>query len=527
MSTKSKMSDPFGILSVMKRSRKIYDQETYDGLSDLQKHCFKLVKDEENVLIHGPGGTGKSHLIKFICRELSDGFQHNQTQSSQSSQSPNDNTLGSRRIAITASTGIAAASIGGHTIHSWSGIWRDNEPWDHIVARCHSKKYKERWSMTDLLIIDEISMMPAHMFQMLDHLGRTIRCKPLLPFGGMQVVCVGDVMQLPPVRKSSDPSHYGQYFFTAKCFDELVPVENRIELDISFRHSHDPKWSKLLSELRLGIITPETDKLLKSREQPQEENDTILYAINDSVNRENRERLDELDGDEHVFDHKFTVYNKRLSKAQQERLRGNMIRNNRCDAQLRLKEGAKIVHIVNNTDLDLVNGSQGLIVGFDEQHGQPIVDFDVVNSEEKLRLTIGQKVWDATMENPGDNVDKKDSKSATGSTGGSNDYSKRQYTKQKYRDRDMPDASLCQYPLRLAFALTGHKSQSMTLTNMFVQFSDIFEYNQAYMMLSRCSTANGTKIGKYTPKVIKTHPEALKFTQVLIANSQKIKAALP
>jgi ATP-dependent DNA helicase PIF1 len=476
--------DDFGFGAAAQEHRQVQDTEGYASLSTLQKHCFDLIRQRKSVLISGPAGTGKSHLIKFVCQELSDANR-------------SADRMSSRKIAVTGSTGIAGANVLGHTIHSWSGIWLANEPFDHIVSRCSGGKFKRRWRRTDLLIIDEISMLEARLLQLLDHLGRVIRHKPSLPFGGMQVVLVGDAMQLPPVRKTDDPEDHGQYFFKAKCFDELVLPEHRIELDVNFRQATDPAYAAGLNRLRLGELTPDFWKLLRSRVGEPTRDDVMLYAKNVDVDQENEDALEDIDEPKHAFEHTFEIFGFMAAKAA-KKLERRMLKDCRASVDFHgtmfLKKGARVIHVTNDSNTGLVNGSQGTVVGFHEKYGNPIVEFDSLMdaADAKNRVVMMPWTWEAPKENPG--------------------------------DAQPPPAKLRQYPLKLAFALTGHKCQGMTLNRVFIQFSDIFEDNQAYVMLSRVRTSKGLTIGHLSKSVIGTHPEALAFTRKLIANSAAVAA---
>lgn len=274
------------------------------GLNAKQLKAFNLIVfEKQNVHIAGAAGTGKSHLLSYTVRALK--------------------RLG-RKVAITATTGVAADNLNHSsmateetacTINSWMGCgWCTDTAEKEAFTVKHYPKTWDRWKNTDVLIIDEISMMHPKFFVKIDHIARILRSQPDLPFGGLQMVLCGDWFQLEPVDKydhynnldSADDLNNGdgsdkpkiQFCMETASWKEAITHENVIILTENFRQQRDPVFQKLLSEIRQGILSSESEALLQSRidapleKIPSHIKPTFLLSLDLHVKQENKSCLE-------------------------------------------------------------------------------------------------------------------------------------------------------------------------------------------------------------------------------------------
>ena len=253
------------------------------GLSAEQQEAAARALAGENLFITGAAGTGKSFLMRYVIQELK-------------------KSKGGEAVAVTAPTGIAAVNIGGSTIHSFSGIGLGRGDPMAILARVlKSQKALVNWKQARVLILDEISMLSAELFDLLDFIGKQVR-RVDRPFGGLQLILCGDFLQLPPVSRASEP-----YAFQAKTWAGAGLDEGTIVLAQQHRQVNDSEFVSMLNELRRGICSQQTVEALDSchthRKPPPTDGilPTQLYCTNRDVDQENEERLKQLRGDGVVF----------------------------------------------------------------------------------------------------------------------------------------------------------------------------------------------------------------------------------
>jgi len=347
--------------------------------------------------------------------------------------------------AVTASTGIAATHLGGMTIHSWSGlgISQDITEEELDIIESRAKVFK-RINEIEILIIDEISMLHRRTLQDIDRIMRHIRREPSEPFGGVQVIVSGDFFQLPPVTKSYESSQ-DRYAFMAPVWVEANFTV--CYLDKQYRQGNDDLLN-LLNNIRSQSLSEKDKAFLESRSIPadSEEQMTQLFTHNQNVDTLNKKELATIDEKEKKSTAK-TKGNKQLV--------AGLIRNILAPEELVLKIGAQVMFVKNHPEGDYMNGTMGEVIEF-KLSGNPVV-----------KLSSGRKI--ETEE----------------STWSIND------------DNGKVLASFTQIPLRLAWAITVHKSQGMTLEKACMDLSNCFERGQGYVALSRVSSAEGLYLSGY------------------------------
>lgn len=359
--------------------------------------------------------------------------------------------------AITASTGIAATHIHGQTIHSWSGIGirRSLGPYD-LDQLTTTEYLVKRIQNCTVLIIDEISMIDASMLDMLDIVCREMRSRDEV-FGGIQVVLVGDFFQLPPVTKGGEESRFA---FESTVWSRMRPVI--CYLTEQHRQS-DRTFLSILSAIRKDAYTPSHHQHLAARKIEGDIYDpdaalTRLFSHNVNVDTINDAELEKLES----FPNTYTMIGKG-----KESLVAGLMKGCLSPEVLILKVGATVMCTKNNAQKGYVNGTLGTVVGF-----EPMTKYPIIETRDGDRITIEPEVW--ILEENG---------------------------KQK--------ASITQIPLRLAWAITIHKSQGMSLDSAVMDLSEVFEYGQGYVALSRVRTLDGLHLLGWNERTFQVHPKIL------------------
>ena len=383
--------------------------------------------------------------------------------------------------AVTASTGIAATHIGGVTIHSWSGLGILNmvsdQDLDDLLSREHLWK---KVLNTHILIIDEISMIGPGFLDGVDRVCRAIREKPDVAFGGIQVIFSGDFFQLPPVVRrgqvepGTKPKRYA-WQSTAWLDADIVPCY----LSTQFRQSDDDSLLRILNDIRDGEATEDSLADLKERFNVpfDEKNPPIrLYTHNADVDSINQKQLDQLEELPHFFE-----ATTRGSKANIAILEKGCMAN----MNLELKVGAIVMFIKNNHEKNYANGSMGVITEFDTHSGYPLVD-----------LYSGGTI----LASPDTWAIEQDGKSK---------------------------AELHQIPLRLAWAITIHKSQGMSLDAAEIDLTNCFEMGQGYVALSRVRSLDGLYLKGFNATATQMDPLTIRvdgrFQELSEENENKLQ----
>lgn len=450
-------------------------------LSQEQRKVLSMVVDEgKNVFFTGSAGTGKSVLLREIIRELR--RKH--------SKSPD-------AVAVTASTGIAACNIGGVTIHSFAGIGLGKEPVAQLVSKIRkNRKATGRWSRTQVLIIDEISMVDPALLDKLEEIARVLRKKPK-PFGGIQIVITGDFFQLPPVN----PGGSVTFAFDAQCWEHVV--QHKVNLTQVFRQK-DSSFVTMLNEMRFGKLSQKTIEAFKKLERvPQYDGDIVpteLFPMRNEVDAANAQRLNALQAESQT-------YRAQDGGSLQAEARERVLQNSIALPVLHVKKGAQVM-LIKNIDETLVNGSIGKVVDFvDEmEHARLAGDLeshDQMNAErEKMTRMPGRKWPLVRFHVPG---------------GGTRDYLAMPETwKTELPDGEI-QASRSQVPLILAWAMSIHKSQGQTLPCCKINLNRVFEKGQAYVALSRATSIEGLQVLGFQASKVMAHPRVIEWSKSLIA----------
>jgi len=376
------------------------------------------------------------------------------------------------KVGVTASTGIAATHLGGRTIHSWAGIGIKQEMNDKSIKKiARNKEFNEKIKKTKVLIIDEISMFDARRLDLVDRMCKAIR-EPFLPFGGIQIVMSGDFFQLPPVEQDQEP------LFAYKSIIWRNLNMRTCYLDKQFRQE-DIKFIDILNKIRRNKAGQEELDLLRTRLYKSVNyhvSPTKIYTHNINVDAINYHELSRIPGEESVY--YMTHYGpadlvKFLKKS--------------CLApeELKLKVGAIIMFIKNNFNSGYVNGTLGKIVDFDSDN-----DYPVIETKSGKKIIAVPTNW--CIQDDNDNI----------------------------------IASIKQIPLRLAWAITVHKSQGMSLDVAEIDLSKSFERGMGYVALSRVRTLDGIRLMGINQLSLKVNQSVVEKDKEFKKSSKQLEDSL-
>jgi ATP-dependent DNA helicase PIF1 len=417
-------------------------------LSPMQTKAEALALARENVLLLGPGGTGKSFLIRRLVQKL--------------------RAMG-LTVAVTAMTGLAAFNVGGGTLHSFAGVGLGEGTLEELIKRVRVRPYsRNNWRNTDVLIIDEISMLSAELCTTLDEIGRVLR-RSDEPWGGLQVIGCGDFLQLPPVR--------AKYCFESDAFHATFSARGSLVFERNFRQGSDPLLQRILTEVRNGDLSAESVAILEACTRkvvpPHLNIDPVhVFPRCKEVEWHNIECMAKLDGPEHKYKHRFLAADG-MPKKTKDKLQFVMLKSAPCCDELVLKIGGQVMFVCNDRRIQKHNGSMGIVTAFEPRTNLPVVTF-----EDGMVHTIGYNSWET------------------------------------------PDhkARITQIPLIQAFALTVHKIQGATLECARISVGrSLFEYNQMYVALSRLRTLAGLFLLHFDASKAMAHPDAVKYYTDLTA----------
>ena len=395
--------------------------------------ALELLEGGENLFLTGRAGTGKSTLIRQFLATTK------------------------RRVVVAAPTGIAALNVGGYTIHRLLSLTATTTLEDVRSGRHRPGRFAKTLAGLDTLIIDEASMVRADLFDMLTAALERFGPQPGRPWGGVQLVLVGDLHQLPPVVTDREEEYFSTryaspFFFSADSYrPELFPT---VELTTVFRQAGDDRLTAILNALREGALLGHAMAELNERtdsefQPPAGELWLTLTPTNRLATARNRQRLEQLDTPEHLSTATRTGDLSTLDEP--------------ADATLHLKVGAQVMMLTNDPADRWVNGTLGRIEHIEPGHGADGELSVVVTFTDGSAAEIGPYVWEATR---------------PVLDGGAL--------------RHEVVGTFTQLPLRLAWAVTIHKSQGQTLDRVLVDLTGgTFSAGQVYVALSRCTSMAG------------------------------------
>ena len=439
-------------------------QNPSQTLSQEQENVRRLVLQGKSCFLTGCGGTGKSFLTLKLISDLKDLY-------------------GPSLVGVTATTGIAACHIRGVSLHSFAGIGLGQESVEQLIPKIRKNKpAHHRWKTCKCLVIDEISMLDSALFDKLDMIARKLRENDR-PFGGLQLLLVGDFAQLPPVSKGDQSVGF---CFEAKGWDQAIQVQ--AELRHVFRQSNT-EFVQLLNCIREGVCTPAmTARLNSTRNNSFNESSgvltTRLFARNVDVEAINLKAVSELTGN---------LMNFQAQDVGQSPFREALEKSCIAPKTLLLKVGAQVM-LLKNIDIatGLTNGARGVVVEMveeDNENGGVWSENGGVWSLGKTKVLLWVRFE---------------------TSGGTLVYGIRQEIFSMEVAGEVV-ASRMQFPLRLAYAITIHKCQGMTLPRAELSLQDVFECGQAYVALSRVQDLGGLRLLDFSPSVVRAHPRVVEF----------------
>jgi len=423
-------------------------------LNKEQSAALKAIQRGRNIFLTGAGGTGKSYTIRTILEWTA---------------------VAGIQCAVTAMTGCASLLLNydgmkqkAKTLHSWAGVGLAREDATQLAeAVARNRRATSRWKTTQILIVDEVSMMTPEFLEKLDVVARHVRKRPDIRFGGIQLVLAGDFCQLPPV--SAAPT---KFVFEGATWSALIDETHNLTQIV---RQKDPVFQRILTEARMGALSPESITILESRKrldwQTQEIRPTLLFSRNTDVDRINRENMLALEGERRTYEVETVTMDNRRYFHDADTLAALT----RLDADaayvptLELCVGAQVMLLTNlDQERGLVNGSRGVVTGY-SPGGLPKVRFLATSAGS---IVIDRANWWLEDSNVGRS----------------------------------------QIPLKVAYAISIHKGQGATLDSALIDIgSNTFTYGQAYVALSRCRSLEGLYIWRLDPRMVLSHPTVIAF----------------
>jgi len=424
-----------------------YDLE----LSDTQRNAFSKFRSGESMLILGSAGTGKTRLVKEFYKYVK----------------RNDET---KTMYITSTTGISAYNIGGITINSFMGIGTGDASIEVLLKRLRYKiSIKDRIRRTDILVIDEISMMSASIFEKIDVIFQTLR-KSKLPFGGIQLILTGDFLQLETIF--SNPNDDNRFIIESQLFKKMF-AKSTVVLKENFRQRSDNKYIDILMRIRRSEQTEVDVSHLRERllKRGEQKGDIVhLVSSNRKAQEINTERLGSINSPESYYETVcIKTGDKDTCEVLQKELQSQF--SQRGIETVALRKGCRVL-LIKNLDVTngLVNGSIGTVEDLFTDGVRVKFDNGVVQIVNKVE-------WEIELDNS--------------------------------------RVVLRQIPLMLSYSITIHKSQSLSLDNAVLDLADCFCNHMVYVALSRVRSLSGLYLKSFNPKKITVNPKLLEFINAI------------
>lgn len=416
----------------------------FEDNEDLKK-IDDFIRNGDNVFVTGFAGTGKSYILNKLKEKYK------------------------KKLTITSTTGIAAVNVKGQTLHSWAGVGLCRNPINVTVDKIRQRPTQFRQIVgCKILAIDEISMLNVETFQYVNEVLKQVRENDK-PFGGIQVLFIGDFFQLPPVEQGE--SFERRYCFETELWDELE-LKN-VVLKRNFRQNEED-FIKALSDMRINRLTEEDIDLLETRCVDEDDGEILhIFSTNEEANRYNTVKFNAINepvinfvAKDGVYRGKSLVYEGFMPR--EEIILDIFNKNCRADREIFLKKGCRVMLLVNmDFDRGLINGSCGVIQGF---------------NDETINITFDNGV--------NANIPMHEF---------------------EYYYNDKVVALRLQYPLKLAYGITIHKSQGMTLDKLVVDCKRVFECGQVYVAMSRVKTLGGLYLRHFEPTQVLADNKVARF----------------
>jgi ATP-dependent DNA helicase PIF1 len=421
-------------------------QEIVVNLNEEQQSALDYAILKKNLFLTGSAGTGKSFLLHYIIANL---------------------RKSAKTVVVTATTGIAALQVGGSTLYNAFSI----HPKNLKTGEVHASK---RWNNLDVLVIDEISMIGQDLFLYLDKQAQKSRNNKS-PFGGVQLILVGDFFQLPPICDG-----VLSFVFQLPLYQRMFDVHNGVSVNLTevFRQ-RDKSFVDLLENMRRGEITSAQLKQIErlmNQPPPDLSNGikyTKLYGRRDDVDKNNQEELYKIKNESNIFKATCTFGSKseKLSQKEKDKIQTQLLNNMSMTKDLELREGAQVMLTANlAVEAGLANGSRGIVQSF--QDGYPIVQF------KNCKVQIFEHEW--IVEHSGVTV------------------------------------TVRIVPLKLAYALTIHKSQGQSIDLLEIDLGKCWECGQCYTAFSRATSLETLRVKNFNVNAIKTHHAVKDFYDNLV-----------
>ena len=462
-----------------------------------QEKAVQLAKSGKSFFLTGAGGTGKSYVIRNIIEALHQA---------------------SKDVSLTAMTGCAALLLGkmAKTLHSWAGIGLGKEELPILISKIRkNKKPSAHWKVCDTLIIDEVSMMTPDLLDKLDEIAKAVR-KSKEPFGGIQLILVGDMYQLPPVSRDTKTFFVFESEFWKKHITRSVTLK-------TIHRQSDPIFLKVLGEARAGSLSKESIDILNTRKtkawKKLEIKPTLLFTRRADVEEINRTQLSKCEGEDVVFVARTKKTPQHFTEFRTKEMIATMIekadKSGAYVPELRLRKGAQVMYLIN---------------GIHKDKDQMEEDIRLIYMEPKPEDMTNDEWWASKRDRVNQikqDYDEETNHIVNGSRGIVEGFTLDGYPIVKFITGEMHTIRIHtwpaeeglqrqQVPLRLAYAITIHKAQGATLDCALIDIGpNTFEYGQAYVALSRVKSLDSLYIWELDPSAFRVNPKVKAYLDSL------------